>query len=150
LLLFDPLTGEKMNEELVLRTVFYNMKYVKQYGIDPLILGLIKQNCELMDEQVTESLRDFLYYSDKKPMDLFALDIVRGREVGLVDFTTATKLLKQKKIVNSWFDITEDYELINKLETLYGKQHFSAAKHIFINVYFIFYFFVVMQRRNVA
>lgn len=124
LLLNDPWSGKKIAEDITLRDAFFNPALVKQYGIDPLILGLTMQRCESMDTQLVDSLRDFLFFKDGKPLDLCSANIVRGREFGLPDFATMRKILHMEE-VHSWDDITDDHQLKQDLEHVYGHEGYK-------------------------
>ena len=130
--LYNPINGERiLNYTTNLRNTFFNTDLIRQYGIDPFLMGMFKQSSEQVSTETIDSLRDFLYYKNGAPLDLFVIDIVRGREIGLPHYTKFLQQLcnlnlttdcsqRNGLLINSWSFITKNGEMQKRLSALYG------------------------------
>ena len=120
---------ERFNEDgtvapgghLSLKDSFFNPQFVKDDGIEPILRGLVKGKSEKIDNFVIDEVRNFLF-GEPAPMggfDLPSLNIQRGRDHGLPSYN-AVREAYGLPAVGSFFDITYDIDLANKLESVYG------------------------------
>jgi hypothetical protein len=76
-------------ESLNLADAFFNPDFVAENGVDELLVGLIYQQAEAFDRAIVDGVRDFLFPGGTGGLDLYSINIARGRDVGLpgyVDF----------------------------------------------------------------
>jgi hypothetical protein len=105
-----------------LKNTFFNPGWIRQNGIDGILLGASKQVMQEIDHRIVDAVRNFLFESPTATMmhDLVALNIQRGRDHQLPSYNEMRAAyglpIKQK-----WNDITSDATLINRLTTLYGE-----------------------------
>lgn len=143
--LANPLNGQSFTADISLKNTFYNTEIIREYGIDALILGLIQQKSDLVGFEMSDSLRNFLFYKTEKPLDLFTIDIVRGRELGLPHYLKTLQLIRKKfnlcinnsdkKMENndcdnsfvftSWKNVTKDSIMQKKLSEIYGAEGYK-------------------------
>lgn len=89
-------------------------------GIDDILKKFIKTVCENLDAKVDNVLRNFLFGPPGAGgHDLVALNIQRGRDHGLPDYNTVRQAIGLPPIT-SFADLTDDVEVQNKLQELYG------------------------------
>ena len=75
-------------EEIPLRDAFFSPDDVMRDGVDTLFLGLSQQQAQELDGRIVEDLRSFLFGAPGDGgLDLGALNIQRGREHGLLNYT---------------------------------------------------------------
>ncbi|MEL7494972.1 MAG: peroxidase family protein, partial [Cyanobacteria bacterium J06554_11] len=98
----------------------FNPSPVQEQGIDAILRGLYAQKAEAIDTKVLDQLRNTLFGPPGAGgIDLAAVDIQRGRDVGLPDYNQARVdfgLLP----ATSFADITADIDLQARLEQVYG------------------------------
>lgn len=76
---FNP-TGDP----LPLRFLFFNNTFIRKYGIDQLLLGLLGNVSEIVDHKLASALLNNLFERKNSPgLNLAALNIQRGRDHGL-------------------------------------------------------------------
>jgi hypothetical protein len=93
---------------------------LQQHGIDPILRGLYAQSAQEIDLQVIDELRNTLFGPPGAGgIDLAAVDIERGRDLGLPDYNQA-RIDFGLAPVTSFADITSDTALQAALEQLYG------------------------------
>ncbi|XKL60530.1 hypothetical protein PGB90_007587 [Kerria lacca] len=95
----------------------------KKNYIDPIIRGLATQNCQKIDNKFTDALIHYWYTSSGDyGMDLFSLDIQRGRDHGIPTYITFRKYCNLSE-VTSFKDLRGIIPLtiINRLESVYKK-----------------------------
>ena len=98
----------------------FNPGLVQQYGLDPILRGLFTQQSEAIDTKVITELRNTLFGPPGSGgIDLAAVDIQRGRDVGLPDYNQA-RVDFGLAPVTSFAEITSDIEVQAKLEQVYG------------------------------
>lgn len=69
---------------LSLKDMFFNSNIVLNHGIDNIFKAQIDQTADDIDEQLVDSLRDFLFNpSERAILDLAALNIQRSRDLGI-------------------------------------------------------------------
>jgi hypothetical protein len=110
--------SQPVHDEILLREAFGNPALIKETGIDPLLKYLASVKSEELDIRIVDSLRNFL--SDPPAvLDLAAVNIQRGRDVGLADYNS-TREAYGLKAVRKFSDITSDKEVQSQLRQLYG------------------------------
>jgi len=104
---------------LSLAEAFFAPSHTEEEGIEVTLRGLVTQQCQELDELVISEVRDFLFGAPGSGgLDLAALNIQRGRDHGIPDFTTVNSLLNGSPI-QAFSDITTDEEVVAKLEDAY-------------------------------
>jgi hypothetical protein len=120
---------ERFNEDgtvatgghLSLADSFFDPQIVKDEGIEPILRGLVIGKSEKIDNFVIDEVRNFLF-GEPAPVggfDLPSLNIQRGRDHGIRNYNEVREAYGLPA-VDSFFDITYDIELANKLELAYG------------------------------
>ena len=120
---------ERFNEDgtvatgghLSLADSFFNPQIVKDDGIEPILRGLVTGKAEKIDNFVIDEVRNFLF-GEPSPVggfDLPSLNIQRGRDHGLSSYNIVREAYGLPA-VGSFFDITYDIDLANKLKAVYG------------------------------
>ena len=102
-----------------LRESTFNPEIIHQYGIDAILRGLYAQLAEAIDTKVIDELRNTLFGPPGAGgIDLAAVDIERGRDVGLPDYNQA-RIDMGLAPVTSFAEITSDLSVQAILEQLY-------------------------------
>ena len=105
---------------LSLRESTFNPRIINQYGVDAILRGLYAQPAEAIDTKVINELRNTLFGPPGAGgIDLAAVDIERGRDVGLPDYNQA-RVDFGLAPVTSFAEITSDLELQAALKQVYG------------------------------
>ncbi|MGB3494710.1 MAG: exosortase-dependent surface protein XDP2 [Elainellaceae cyanobacterium] len=108
------------SSELSARETSFNPDILTQNGIDPILRGLFAQQTQAIDTKVIDELRNFLFGPPGSGgIDLAAVDIQRGRDLGLPDYNQA-RVDFGLAPVTSFADITPDSDLQAALQTTYG------------------------------
>ena len=120
----DPDTGIEFIDKdgighLSLVQAFFNPNWLKQDGIDEILLGVSLSPGEKIDHLMIDELRNLLFGPPGSPgLDLAALDIQRGRDHGIPDYNTVRVAYGLTPVV-LFSDITSDVALQQALETQY-------------------------------
>ena len=102
-----------------LRESTFNPEIIHQYSIDAILRGLYAQSAEAIDTKVIDELRNTLFGPPGAGgIDLAAVDIERGRDVGLPDYNQA-RIDMGLAPVTSFAEITSDLSVQAILEQLY-------------------------------
>lgn len=98
--------------------VFFNPSFVKDVGIESILLGASHQIAETVDTKVVDSLQNELFKELTGGTDLVVLNIQRGRDHGVPKYNDARELygLKRK---STFADITSDTAIQKILYDLY-------------------------------
>ena len=80
-------------ESIALQDAFFNPQAVKNNGVDSLILGLPTQIAQAVDNLLVDGVRNFLFDAGTGGFDLAAVNIQRGRDVGLPSYNDARREL---------------------------------------------------------
>jgi len=121
----DPLDGSEFIDDdgighLSLVQAFFNPNWIKNDGINEILLGVSQSPAEKIDHLMIDELRNLLFGPPGSPgLDLAALDIQRGRDHGTSDYNTVRLAYDLAEVV-SFSDITSDVALQQDLENLYG------------------------------
>jgi peroxidase len=109
---------------LAVRDVFFNPSLIGNNPqlVDELLQGAATQTSEEIDNLVVDDLRNFLFGPPGAGgLDLAALNIQRGRDVGLPNYRTLrTEYSRGSAIPSTFSQITSDPQLAQVLSTLYG------------------------------
>ena len=93
---------------------------IQAQGVDPILRGLFAQSAEAIDLKVLDQLRNTLFGPPGSGgIDLAAVDIQRGRDVGLPDYNQA-RVDFGLAPVTSFAEITSDTDVQAVLEEVYG------------------------------
>lgn len=112
--------GNETREVLPLSQAFFNPNVVKETGIDPILKYLATDLSEEVDTRVVDGLRNMLFGPPGAGgLDLAAMNIQRGRDLGLADYNT-TRAAYGLPRVSSFSEITSDLDLQAALEQVYG------------------------------
>ncbi|MFQ4138137.1 peroxidase family protein [Nodosilinea sp. PGN35] len=102
------------------REATFNPRLVQQNGIDSILRGLYEQQTQKIDTKVINELRNTLFGPPGSGgIDLDAVNIQRGRELGLPDYNQA-RIDFGLAPVTSFADITSDTTIQSALANLYG------------------------------
>jgi hypothetical protein len=101
---------------LLLRDSYFNPSYLQFGGIESIIRGLIFHLEQQIDTVMVDDLRHFV---EGIAQDLAAMDIQRGRDVGLPSYNSARRYYNLPP-VTSFSEITNNVQVQNILESLYG------------------------------
>ncbi len=128
--------------ETSLAEAFFNPEDVQTNGVDTLLTGLIFQGAEEVDNQIVDGVREFLFPAGTGGFDLAAINIARGREVGIPSYTEVYKKifgteissfsklhklgLFSKSVVNLFKDA---YESVDQIDLWLGGVSELPAKH---------------------
>jgi len=105
---------------LSLVQAFFNPNWIKQDGINEILLGVSLSPGEEIDHLMINELRNLLFGPPGSPgLDLAALDIQRGRDHGLTDYNSIRDAYGLAK-VSSFGEITSDPTLQAVLQAQYG------------------------------
>jgi hypothetical protein len=112
--------ASEVAEEMPFRDAFTNPAAVQEHGIDSILKYLSANNAQEMDLPVLDEFRNFLFGPPGSGgLDLVALDIQRGRDMGLSDYNS-TREAYGLKPVKGFKGITSDVEMQKKLKDAYG------------------------------
>ncbi len=106
---------------LPLAQAFFNPTIVQGGGIDSLLRGLGSQQAQRVDTRIISAVRNFLFGPPGAGgFDLAALNVQRGRDHGLPDFSTVRSTFGLSPL--DWFDDmnTIDLRMSGDFEDLYG------------------------------
>src|SRR5262249_10516491 len=106
--------------EVALSEAFSNPTLFEQTGVDGMLKYAASTHAERLDNQVVDSLRNFLFgQPGQGGLDLASLNIQRGRDHGLADYNSVRAAYGLPR-VTSFAQITSDATLQQKLKDLYG------------------------------
>jgi peroxidase len=112
--------GRATRDEVALRDAFNNPALVRQEGIDGILKYGASTQSEELDNQIVDSLRNFLFgQPGQGGFDLASLNIQRGRDHGLADYNT-TRAAYGLPRVTSFDQISSDPAVQQSLQSLYG------------------------------
>lgn len=108
--------------DLSLSDAFFSPDQIPENGgIDPILRGLADGTAQELDTQVVEDVRSFLFGAPGSGgLDLAALNIERGRDLGVASYNDLREALGLAR-ADSFADITSDTALAAQLESVYGE-----------------------------
>ncbi len=110
------------NGDITLAEAFFNPTMVVQDGgIEPLLRGMAAQDMQEIDGHLVDDVRNFLFGPPGSGvgMDLAAINIQRGREMGLPDFNAVRQTFGLPRY-STFEEICLDKTVTDKLEAMYG------------------------------
>ncbi len=111
----QPLSGGPLS----IRDAFFNATAIKEDGIEPYLRGMSSQVVEEFDATVISELRNFLFGPPGSGgMDLVALNIQRGRDLGLPSYNRARQDFGLAP-VTSFDQISSNVNVQNALASVY-------------------------------
>jgi hypothetical protein len=112
--------GRPVRDAVELKDAFFNPGLVGQTGIDGILKYGASTQSEELDNQIVDSLRNFLFGNPGQGgFDLASLNIQRGRDHGLADYNT-TRAAYGLPRVTRFDQITSDPAVQANLQSLYG------------------------------
>ncbi|QDG78931.1 peroxidase family protein [Labrenzia sp. PHM005] len=107
--------------DLSLSEAFFNPSEISENGgIDPLLRGLADSTAQELDTQVVEDVRSFLFGAPGSGgLDLAALNIERGRDLGVASYNDLREALGLAR-ATSFSDITSDATVAAQLASVYS------------------------------
>ncbi len=112
--------GAPIRDEVMLSEAFFNPDLLKETGIDPVLKYLGSTDAQEIDNQVVDSVRNFLFGDPRAGgLDLASLNIQRGRDHGLADYNT-TRAAYGLPRVTTFDQITSNTDVQTQLEKVYG------------------------------
>jgi hypothetical protein len=112
--------GEEVRDALPFSQAFFNPAFVRETGIDPILKYSATDPSQAIDTKVVDSLRNMLFGPPVAGgLDLAAINIQRGRELGLGDYNTVRRAYGLPAVA-SFAGITADPALQAALRQTYG------------------------------
>jgi peroxidase len=112
--------GHAVHPEVALAQAFFNPKLIAQTGIDPVLKYLASDGAKVIDSQLVDSVRNFLFGPPGAGgFDLASLNIQRGRDHGLADYNT-TRVAYGLPRLTTFAQITSNPSAQAALQQLYG------------------------------
>src|SRR5262249_10422130 len=103
--------GRAIRDEVELKDAFFNPALLAETGIDGILKYLASTHTQEVDNQIVDSLRNFLFgQPGQGGFDLASLNIQRGRDHGLADYNTVREAYGLAR-VKSFADITSDTQV---------------------------------------
>ena len=100
---------------------FFNPSAITEYGIEPLLRGLARQQAQEIDNQLVDEVRNFLFGPPGAGgFDLASLNIQRGREHGLPGFNRVRRDLGLRPY-RGFEEISDDPEVVARLRNAYPR-----------------------------
>ena len=117
----NDLTPHEAGPITLVETFFNPTEVFDSGGIEPFLLGLISNIQEGTNTKMVPGLRNLLFQIGPTSIinDLAAIDIERGRDIGLGDYNEVRQALGLP-VVSTFGDITSDTTLQGALSDLYG------------------------------
>lgn len=103
---------------IALRDAFFNPEFVRENGVDEILLGLAAQTAQAVDHLVIDDVRNFLFDSFKGGLDLVSLNLQRGRDHGLPSYNDAREGLGLEEYT-SFDQISPDPEVVARFASVY-------------------------------
>lgn len=111
---------EKPEGDLEIKDAFFSPEKLKEAGgLEPILFGTADFRQEEIDHKVVKGLRNFLFGPPGAGgLDLASLNIQRGRDHGLPDFSTLRESIGLSKVTD-FSQITSSPEKLEKLKAAY-------------------------------
>lgn len=112
--------GRPIRDAVSLADAFFKPELVRETGIDAILKYLASDPSSELDNQVVDSVRNFLFGPPGAGgLDLASLNIQRGRDHGLADYNAARRAYGLPAVA-SFAQIARNPETQRKLQELYG------------------------------
>ncbi len=105
--------------EILLQDAFFEPQNVAAKGINSLLQGLIYQEAQELDHLVVDGLRNFLFPAGTGGLDLPAVNMQRGRDVGLPGYVKVCEELGLGEI-EDFDDLPFDPEVVDLFSEAYS------------------------------
>lgn len=102
-----------------LHQTFFNPHFVREVGVEALLLGASHQIAERVDTNVVNSLQNELFKTLTKGIDLISLNIQRGRDLAIPSYNDARELYGLKRYT-SFEQITTDKVAVRAMKSVYN------------------------------
>jgi hypothetical protein len=111
-------------KSLPLKDAFFNPTYVREHGVDGLLLGASKQLMQRVDNEIVDALRNFLFGPPSRQSvgDLATLNIQRARDHGICDYNSLRVAYGLPR-VKSYAEISRNPQVQERLQQAYGPAH---------------------------
>ncbi|NNC96062.1 MAG: T9SS type A sorting domain-containing protein [Chitinophagales bacterium] len=120
ILRMDAQWDTTISGHLTLRNAFFEPGYISDDGIETFFRGMLIQHQQNIDIRMIDDLRNFMFgMPGAGGLDLAAINIMRGRERGLVDYNQVRMDMGMPPIT-SFSEISSDVDLQINLQNLYG------------------------------
>lgn len=109
---------------LPLRDAYFNPgRIIHEGGIEPLLRGMLKQYSQNVDTLFTDAVRNFLFGTNTRGLDLASIGIQRGRDHGLPDYNTVRQAIGLTKRtsydqISSNQDMQEKFKVYPSIDDL--------------------------------
>ena len=117
---FDPFTQKPI---IALREAFFNIKPIKDYGIEPIMFGMMGNESEAFDGKFAEAIARHLFIplGQGGLEDLSAINIHRGRDHGLPPYNKWREFCGFSKLTG-WSDLNGEMssQTITNLQAVYS------------------------------
>ncbi|MEO1377191.1 MAG: peroxidase family protein [Cyanobacteria bacterium J06635_10] len=109
---------------VALGDAFFTPETVVNDGVDSVLVGLTSQEAQAVDNLVVDGVRNFLFPAGTGGFDLAAVNIQRGRDVGLPSYNNARRGLGLQPVTaflttNRELGITSDPEVAARFASIY-------------------------------
>ena len=104
--------------ETFLGDAFFDVENITENGVDSLIQGLIHQPAQEADNFIVDGVQSFLFPGGTGGLDLAAVNIARGREVGLPGYVAVYEALGLGTI-DDFSDLPFTPDVIERFEAAY-------------------------------
>jgi len=112
--------GRPTRDEVSLKDAFFNPALLRQEGIDGILKYAASTTSEELDNQIVDSLRNFLFGNPGEGgFDLASLNIQRGRDHGLADYNSV-RVAYGLPAVTDFSQISSDPAVQKSLSDQYG------------------------------
>ena len=111
-------------ESIALNDAFFDPQEIKDDGVNSLLFGLPTQVAQEVDNLLVDGVRNFLFDAETGGFDLAAVNIQRGRDVGLLSYNDARRGLGLAPATSflttdSEQGITSNPEIAERLSSVY-------------------------------
>jgi len=111
-------------DSIALADAFFDPQIIKDSGVNSVLLGLPTQVAQEVDNLLIDGVRNFLFPAGTGGFDLAAVNIQRGRDVGLPSYNDARRELGLATATSflttdSQQGITSDPEIANRFASIY-------------------------------
>jgi peroxidase len=111
--------GRRLRDEIELKDAFNNPALLRETGIDGILKYAASAQSEELDNQIVDSLRNFLFGEPGQGgFDLASLNIQRGRDHGLADYNTVRAAYGLPKLT-SFSQVSSNPDVVASLTDLY-------------------------------
>ncbi len=117
---FLDANGLDVRDPMLLRDAFFDPRPLSELGIDSIVKYLASSRAQEIDTRVVDDVRNFLFGAPGQGgFDLSAINIQRGRDHGIADYTTVRAAYGLPRLT-SFAQITADVGVQESLKLAYG------------------------------